>query len=94
VIAGDTIQNNQLVRIVYELPRGCNHFERFESTELRDTLDVSVLLHFHSTGAPCAHGPAVDTTSYRLLYVSDGERWIAYQRSKTERVVQRVIVEP
>lgn len=94
VLAGDTIQNNQLVQIVYELPAGCNHFERFESAELRDTLEVSLLLHFYSTGVPCAHGPVVDTTSYRLLYVADGERWISYQRSKTEKIVQRVFVEP
>lgn len=93
VLAADTIQNNQLVEIVHVYPGGCNHFERFESKERGDTLELSVIYRFYFRGAPCAHGTGLATASYRLLFSSGGEHYLSYWRSESQKVVQDIFVE-
>jgi hypothetical protein len=93
VLAADTIQNHRPVDIVHVYPGGCNYFERFESRERGDTLELSVLYHFYFRGAPCVHGTGLDTTSYGLHFTSGGYRHLVYWRNESHRVVQDVFVE-
>jgi hypothetical protein len=92
VLAADTIQNNDLASVVHVYPAGCNHFERIESNEHGDTLELAALYHFHFSGAPCAHGSGLDTTSCRLLFSSSGERFLSYRRSDIKRIVQSIYI--
>lgn len=43
VLTADTIQNNDLARIVHIYPEGRTHFERIDLRELGDTLEVAAL---------------------------------------------------
>ena len=93
VLAADTIQNNELVNIVHIYPGGCNHFERIESAEHGDTLDLAVLYHFYFRGMPCAHGTGLDTTLYVLQFSVAGAHYLSYDRSEEIEIVQPVYVE-
>jgi hypothetical protein len=93
VLAADTIQNSDLVRIVHVYPSGCNYLERFESREHGDTLALAVLYHFYYSDLPCAHGSGLDTTSFRLEFSANGAHYLSYRRSKTATVIQPVYVE-
>lgn len=93
VRAADTIANGQTVEIVYYLPGGCNRFERFETSESGDTLEVSVLLLHYFYGAPCAHGPVYTTGQHPLSFSSTGQWYLRYRRGESEWVVRDVFVE-
>ena len=93
VLAADTIVNGQQVRIAYYLPGGCNSFERFETRERGDTLEISVLLLFYSHGRPCAHPPGIDTREYPLVFSSEGPWWLSYRRGEAERIAREIFVE-
>jgi len=93
VLAADTIPNNALVQVVYVYPGGCNSFERIESSERGDTLELAALIHFHFEGSPCAHGSGLDTTSYCLQFSEMGDHYLLYRQSEITKIVQPVYVE-
>ncbi|MCU0639978.1 MAG: hypothetical protein MUF59_08925 [Candidatus Krumholzibacteria bacterium] len=93
VLAGDTIRNDDPAPVVHVYPRGCNHFDRFESTESADTLDLAVLYHFDYEGRPCVHGSGLDTTNCVLSFSAGGARYMRYQRDDSTWIVQPVFVE-
>lgn len=93
VLAADTIQNNDLTQIVSSYPGGCNRFERIESYERGDTLDLEALYYFYFKGQPCAHDRGVDTTLYELHFSEAGAHYLSYRRSKDTEIVQPVYVE-
>ena len=93
VLAADTIQNNQLTQIVTFYPAGCNSFERIESSERGDTLDLAALYYFYFKGQPCAHGSGLDTTLYELHFSELGAHYLSYRKSADVEIVQPVHVE-
>lgn len=93
VLTADTIQNNDLARIVHVYPEGSNHFERIESREHGDTLELAALYHFYFKGIPNAHGTGLDTTSYHVLFSSSGAHCLSYYRSDKMRIIQPIYVE-
>jgi len=93
VLADDTIQNGESVRVVYVYPMGCNRLERIETEERGDTLALAALLYFYETpGTPCAHGGGSDTTSCALSFSAGGARYLSYRRNETTPVVRPVYV--
>jgi hypothetical protein len=93
VLADDTIQNNELTRIVSSFPGGCNRFERIESSERGDTLDLDALYYFYFKGQPCAHDSGLDTTLYELHFSVIGAHYLSYRRSEEMEIVQPIYVE-
>ena len=92
VLVADTIQNNDLVQIVHVYPEGCNYFERIESREHGDTLNLAALYHFYFRGVPCAHGSGLDTTSFLLHFSASGAHYLSYRQNETAGVVRPVYV--
>ena len=93
VLVGDTVQNNEMARVVHVYPIGCNYFERFESNERGDTLALAALYHFHFSDRPCAHGSGLDTTYYSLHFSGGGVRYLYYCKGEMIRIAQPVYVE-
>lgn len=92
VLAADTIANGQTVDIVYYYPAGCNRFERFETAERADTLEISALLLFYFYGMPCAHGDGYAARAHPLEFGAAGPWHLRYRRGESEWVVQEVFV--
>ncbi|MDD3642290.1 MAG: hypothetical protein PHQ19_02355 [Candidatus Krumholzibacteria bacterium] len=92
VLAADTIANGQSVDIVFYYPAGCNRFERFETEERGDTLDVSVLFLFYFYGMPCAHGDGYETKSYPLHFSAEGPWRLHYRRGAAEWADREIFV--
>ncbi len=92
VLAADTISNDELVRIVYWYPSGCNQFERIESSERGDTLELAALFHFYFKGEPCAHGSGYDTTSHFFHVSAPGPWYLKYRRGEETWIAQFVHV--
>jgi len=93
VLAADTIQNNELTRVVHFYPEGCNHLERIESSERGDTLDLAALYYFYYKGVPCAHGSGLDTILYELRFSEAGAHYLSYTRSEEIGIIQPVYVQ-
>ena len=93
VLAPDTIPNDYLVQIVHVYPEGCNYFERIESRERGDTLNLAALYHFYYRGVPCAHGSGLDTTSFRLHFAASGAHYLAYRQNETAGIVRPIYIE-
>jgi hypothetical protein len=90
--APDTIVSGDPVEIVYYLPGGCNRFERFETEERGDTLEVSVVVLFYFYGMPCVHGPVYGAESFPLSFSTLGPKYLLYRRQESEWIVQDVYV--
>jgi hypothetical protein len=98
VLAADTIQNNDVARIVSLNPRHCSYFERIELKEHGDTLEVAALYHSRPEGGvphvPC-YQTVVDTVSYQLAFSSAGARYLSYVRridGDHMRIIQPIYV--
>jgi|WetSurMetagenome_2_1015567.scaffolds.fasta_scaffold1029601_1 hypothetical protein len=96
VLVGDTIQNDELVRVVHGYPRICTYLERIESRERGDTLELAALFHFISPNdgeALCPPRTRPDSVSFSLHFSAGGMHYLSYLQREKVRIDQPVYVE-
>jgi hypothetical protein len=94
ILVNDTIQNDALARVV-SVRSGYCLFERLESREVGDTLEVAALYHCKVLSGPCVP-PAPnrpDTTTYSLHFSAGGIHYLFYRSIEGIRIIQPVYVE-